>query len=141
MYTNPVLFPQISNRESWIQIIQIADDDTGQLIALTDTNGNPLYSITLEISRPNIPGGDSGYGGNSLFYDWLSPDPIISATLANYIAIVDVGTIQVAVPKSVMSGLRGRTYDVFMTIDPINADDGRQLFIGRLPVLFGGKNT
>ncbi len=35
MYENPVLFPQISNRESWNQIVQIADDDTGDLIALT----------------------------------------------------------------------------------------------------------
>jgi len=45
------------------------------------------------------------------------------------------------IPKSVMQTLRAQTYDVFLTIDPNNVDDGRQLLIGRLPVLFGGRNT
>jgi hypothetical protein len=139
MYENPVLFPQISNRESWIQIIQIADDDTGDLIALTDNNGVPLYAITLEISRTRMPDYSIGYGTNP-YYDW-GFDPIISATLADYISIVDVGTFQIALPKSKMQQLHGRTYDVFLTIDPINADDGRQLLIGRLPVFYGGRNT
>jgi hypothetical protein len=40
-----------------------------------------------------------------------------------------------------MQKLTHRTYDVFLTIDPINEDDGRQLLIGRLPVFYGGRNT
>jgi hypothetical protein len=57
------------------------------------------------------------------------------------LSIVDVGTIQIMVPKSVMQTLQPRTYDVYLTIDPNGEDDGRQLLIGRLPVLYGGRNT
>lgn len=143
MYENPVLFPQVSNRESWNPVIQIADDDTGDLIALTDSNNNPLYAITLSIEPAHMPGVWGGFGsapGNFPYYDFPN-DPIIQATLANYISIVDTGTIQIAIPKSVMQTLRARTYDVFLTIDPVNADDGRQILIGKLPVLYGGRNT
>lgn len=140
MYENPVYFPQISNRESWNQIIQIADDDTGSLIALTDGNGNPLYAITLEISRAGPPRSYGGYGVPFPYYD-LDCAPIITASLANYISIVDTGTIQIAIPKSVVTTLSPQTYDVFLTIDPNGADDGRQLLIGKVPVLYGGRNT
>src|ERR1700744_5033361 len=89
MYQNPVLFPQISNRESWLQTVQIADDDTGDLIALTDDDNNPLYAITLEIQPPRLPGGAGDFGGygTNPWYD-TSGGPIISATLADYITIV-----------------------------------------------------
>lgn len=141
MYQNPVLFPEISNRESWLQIIQISDDDTGDLIALTDQNNNPLYALTLEISAAGRHHG-GGYGtGPTPYYDF-DGEPVITGTLANYITIVATGTIQIFIPKSVMTSLRRtRTYDVFLTIDPNNADDGRQLLIGKLPVMFGGMNT
>lgn len=139
MFENPVLFPQISNREGWLQIIAIADDDTGDLIALTDSNNNPLYAITLEISAAAPRGGCGGYGPQP-YYDF-DGEPIISGTLANYISIVGTGTIQIQIPKSVMQTLGARTYDVFLTLDPNNEDDGRQLLIGRLPVFFGGRNT
>jgi hypothetical protein len=142
MYQNPTLFPQVSNRESWNQIVQIADDDTGDLIALTDSNNISLYAITLEISAAGPHHGYGGYGPNPTPYYDFDGAPVITATLANYIAIVDTGTIQIAIPKSVMTSLhRTRTYDVFLTIDPLNADDGRQLLIGKLPVMFGGINT
>lgn len=141
MYETPIYFPQISNRESWNQIIQLADDDTGDLIKLTDINNNPLYSITLEISAAGPPTSFGGYGvAPSPYYDWGGA-PVITATLADYISIIDTGTIQIAIPKSKMTPLRARTYDVFLTIDPNNTDDGRQLLIGKLPVLYGGRNT
>ena len=142
MYENPVLFPQITNRESWNQIVQIADDDTGDLIALTDANNNPLYAITLEISPARLPGGGGDFGGygSNPYYDSCG-GPIISATLADYIAILDTGTFEISIPKSIVQKLRARTYDVYLTIDPLNEDDGRQLLIGRLPVFYGGRNT
>lgn len=142
MYENPVLFPQISNRESWNPIVQIADDDTGDLITLTDSNNNSLYAITLEISAAGPNHGCGGYGTNTTPYYGFDGEPVITATLSNYISIVDTGTIQISIPKSVITSLhRTRTYDVFLTIDPLNADDGRQLLIGKLPVMFGGVNT
>ena len=139
MYQNPTLFPQVSNRESWVQIFEIADDDTGEPITLTDAEGNPLYGISLEIDRAGPHGNTGGYGVNP-WYDWGNQTRIL-ATLANYITILDVGVFQVVIPKSVMQCLRRGTYNVFVTIDPNNEDDGRQLLIGRLPVLFGGHDT
>jgi hypothetical protein len=122
--------------------VQIADGDTGDLISLTDINNNALYAVALEIS-PARPRGHTGVniGGTSPYYDDDDCSPTISASLADYISIVDVGTIQIMIPKSVMQTLRARTYDVFLTIDPNGVDDGRQLLIGRLPVLYGGRNT
>lgn len=141
MDQNPTLFPQISNRETWLQIVEIADDDTGDKITLTDVNNNPLYNITCEITPARPRGGDCGGYGQSPWYDDWGGQPSISATLANYISIVDVGTFQIMIPKSVMQTLRARTYDVFLTLDSVNSDDGRQILIGRLPVLYGGHNT
>lgn len=142
MYQNPTLFPAISNREGWLITVSIFDDDLDVPIALTDSNNNPLYGITLEITPASPRGHYGGYGNFvSAYYDDCGPVPSISATLANYISIVGVGVFQIAIPKSVMTTLRPQTYDVFLTIDPNNVDDGRQLLIGRLPVLYGGQNT
>jgi hypothetical protein len=142
MYQNPTLFSPVSNRESFGPIIvQIADDDTGDLIALTDQPagaGNALYGLNLEI-MPSHP--HRGPPSLSPWYDDCD-GPVITGSLANYISIVDTGTFQILVPKSVMKTLHaGRTYDIFMTITTNGEDDGRQLWIGRLPVLYGGRNT
>ena len=149
MYENPVIFPQITNRESWLQSVQVSDDDTGDLISLLDDNGNALYAIALEIRRSHH--GDSGYSGPSPYYDDAGCDAVIYANLAqgaapitagSYIAIVDTGVIDIQIPKSIMKTLHGRsTYDVYLTIEDTAGDDGRQLLIGRLPVFQGGSNT
>lgn len=139
MYQNPVLFPQISNRESWIQTIEIADDDTGEAINLEDANGNALYAITLEISL-SCSGNYWDRSNAWPYYD--DTIPTISATLADYLSIIDTGIVQIDIPKTVIAGLvGGRTYDVFMTIYDAASDDGRQILIGRLPVFYGGRNT
>lgn len=141
MYQNPTLFPAISNREAWQQIVKIADGDTGDLILLTDGLGAAAYAFALEIMEAEPRGGNlSGYGSSPWLSDVSSP-PEISASLADYIAIVDTGTIHIQIPKSVINSLRPTTYDVFLTISPVGEDDGRQLLIGRLPVLYGGRNT
>ncbi len=150
MYENPTLFPQISNRESWVQTVQIFDDDTGDLITLTDNNDNALYAVTLEIRPSRSRGGFYGVPPTP-YYDNGSGEPMIYSTLAqgspaiksgNYISIIDTGTINIQVPKSRMQTLRrSGTWDVFMTIDDTANDDGRQILIGKLPVFFGGRNT
>lgn len=141
IFENPVLFPAISNRESFVQTIQIADDQTGELITLTDSSNNPLYAIYLEISPPRR-GHSGGYVGNyaSPYYDGCG-EAVIAATLDNYLSITGDGTIQVQIPYSVMNTLSGNiTYDVFMLLADINNDDARQILIGRLPVYSGGRN-
>lgn len=150
MYQNPVLFPQISNRESWIQTIQIFDDDTGDLINLTDGVGNAAYSVVLEILPPRRHG-YSGCYSDAAWYDTGCDYAVISETLSQgsaaigsnpVISIVDNGTINIHVPKSYVETLRGhQTWDVFLTLNDDANDDGRQILIGRLPVFFGGRGT
>lgn len=139
MYQNPTLFREISNREGWLQIIQLADNDTGDLITLVDANNNPLYGLNIEITPAQPRAHLTGYGPTPWYDDFC--EPILSGSLADLISIVDVGTIQIMVPKSKMQGLRASTYDVYLTITDVASDDGRQLLIGRLPVLYGGRNT
>lgn len=149
MYENPVLFPQVTNRESWRQILQLADDDTGDLITLTDGNGNSLYTITLAVEPARPRGGTGGYGDGSA-YDGDACAALILQTLSAgsgvtsnpALSILDTGTVQIFIPKAQMQTLRGaRTFDVFMTVYESDIDDGRQLFCGRLPVIYGGRNT
>lgn len=139
MYQNPTLFPAISNRQSWRQVVELADDDTGDLILLTDESGAALYAIALEItaSNPTSHWQRSTYPSS---YDG-GCDPSISASLSDYISIVGTGTIQISIPKSVIATLSPQTYDVFMTITDTAEDDARQILIGRLPVLYGGRST
>jgi hypothetical protein len=163
MYDFPTLFPAISNRETWLQTIQIADDNTGDLITLTDSSNNPLYQIYLEISPPRHHGG--GYGGYGGYGPYSSPyygnegEPLIFASLADYISIIDVGTFQIQIPYTIMQKMRGgRTYDVYLrlegstapgdfsldfgvdfSIGPGNLGDARQILIGKLPIAFGGR--
>jgi len=151
MWTNPVLFPSITNQESWVQTVQICDDATGDLITLVDPNGNTLYSVDLEICRPR-PGQVYGYAGYAPYYDNESSQaPLIFQTLAQgapalggnqYITITDIGTISIQLPRSMMQSLSGDlTYDVFLNIGDPAHDDGRQVLIGRLPILWGGKTS
>lgn len=143
MYEFPVLFPAISNRESFVQTIQIADDETGDLITLTDNASppNPLYAIYLEISPPRNRGGCGGAYASPYYYDY-GISPLIMATLSNYITIIDVGTIQVQIPYTVMQTLRRtETYDVYLRLEDVANVDARQLLIGKLPVHFGGHGT
>lgn len=44
MYQNPTLFHPVTNRESWSPVIQLADDDTGQLLNLTYTSGTGTFA-------------------------------------------------------------------------------------------------
>lgn len=139
MYENPVLFPLISNQETWFQIIQICDDQNGDPIVLLDSSGNPLYAIYCEISPPR-DGRESHGGGYSNAYYGSYGEPIIFASLADYITIPDVGTIQIQIPYTVMQTLRGtRTYNVYIRLVDEMSDDARQILIGRLPVAFGGR--
>lgn len=138
MYEQPVLFPAISNRESWVMSVQISDDQTGDPITLTDGSGNPLYAIYLEISPPRNRGGYSGNYSDP-YYGNGSGEARILATLSNYLSIVDVGAIAVQIPYTVMQTLRiSETYDVYLRLEDVAGQDARQLLIGKLPVQFGG---
>lgn len=142
MYEQPVLFPAISNRETWFQIIQICDDQTGDPIALLDSSGNPLYQIYCEIVACQN-GGGGGFGGGYGEFGWYGgglDGALIHASLADYITIPDIGTIQIQIPYKIMETLRAatRTYNVYLRLVDEPNGDARQLLIGRLPVIFAG---
>lgn len=142
MYQTPTYFPAVSTRETWTQVIQLADGDTGDLIELKDDSGHPAYSFALEIIEAAPVANRTGYGS----FPWGLDDcttPIITASLDDgRIMIVDTGTISIVIPKTAMQSLLPRTYDVYLTITSVDdTKDGRQLLIGKLPVLYGGRNT
>jgi hypothetical protein len=139
------------------------------LVALTDSNGVPLCQIYLEISPPRHHGGGHGYGPYSSPYYGNEGEPLIFGSLADYISIIDVGTIQINIPYTVMQKMRGSmTYDVYLRLESLqsgidvngdfssdfsgdfnvvqssvssNQPDARQLLIGKLPIAFGGRGV
>lgn len=103
------------------------------------------FQFEIRGETPNNTG-----AGYIAWYDFGTPDdqgPILQATLANYIDIVDIGVLQINIPESVFktildvpynsqSNTYARTFLACMTMtDSINT---RQIFTGRLPVLYGG---
>jgi hypothetical protein len=91
----------------------------------------------LEISPPRDRGGYSG-SYSSPSYDYAG-QALILATLADYLTIIDVGTIQVQIPYTVMQTLRGGlTYNIYLRIVDAANVDARQLLIGTIPVVYGG---
>lgn len=130
MNQNIFQFPEVTNREDWSQIVGINDAETGLAVDLTG------LTFQCEVRRmpPRVQG--SGYGA---FYDigtvnWDAP--VLTAALGSGLTVIDIGKLQISFPESKMRALDPGTYAVALT-----ATDGtatRQIFLGRLPVLFGG---
>lgn len=132
MYANPVLFPQVTNRESFAPIIGIYDDADGSPVDLTG------LTFQLEIRR-------AGYGSGHFaspmvpFYD-DAPEaaPVLKASLGSGIAVLGVGVFQATFSETQMRTLCAGTYSIACTATDGSAAGARQLFLGRLPVLDGG---
>lgn len=98
-------------------------------------------AFELEIRRWKISQGggsfDDGYStGNNIGTYSSEGGPIISAQLGNGILITDIGYLQILIPVSVFGTLHSRTHLVAMTMtDSVNT---RQVFVGELPIQFGG---
>lgn len=94
------------------------------------------YSFDMEIRRTGARFDGSGYIPR---YDFGVPDehgPLIQATLGNGVLITDIGVLQILIPVSTFQMLRGGTYSAAMICsDGVNT---RQLFVGQLPVQWGG---
>ena len=97
--------------------------------------------------RGDSAGTWSGYSAN---YDWGLPNDqgaVMRATLGNGIMIVDLGYFNVFIPESQFRGVLdipfnsqsntvARTLMASLTLtDSVNT---RQLYVGRLPIIFGG---
>lgn len=93
-------------------------------------------TFKFEIRRGGPRNTGSGY---STWYDFGIPDehgPLLSASLGDGISHVDVGIIQIMIPEAMFRRLSTGTYSAALTVsDSVNT---RQMFIGQLPVQFGG---
>lgn len=145
MFINPVLLPQLTNRESWTLTVALFDDDTGDPIALTDTNGNPVVSFQFEV-RQSGPrsgygsGGWGGYGPYAGYGSYYDCGPILSASLGKGITLIDTGVFQVYFSETSMKSLWSGTWDVGCTVASNDGVDVRQIFLAKLPIL-GGRVT
>jgi hypothetical protein len=112
----------------------VNDDDTGDLIDLTDC------AIQIEIRRVRNAGGYGldGYGPNYSVgsYDWCAP--ILTASIGNGVDIVGLGAFQIYFSETQFRSLAAGMHSINATLASPDGVDVRQLFLGRLPILFGG---
>lgn len=130
MYIWPVLFPPVSNREDWFQILSLNDDDTGAAIDLS--------GLTFQLEIRNLQDGSTSQYNISSFY-YASASPIITAALGTGLTVVDVGKLQIEILETKMRALNPGTYQVACTCT--DGTKTRQLFVGRLPIIDGGVTT
>lgn len=99
-------------------------------------------TMQLEIRRIRNAGDGYGLDGYSDTYgEWGSVEcnaPILSASIGNGISIVDIGIIQIYFSETSMRSLGRGMHSVASTLASSDGVDVRQLFLGRLPVFFGG---
>ena len=132
-------------------LITIADFDgdatmVGYVTSYTPTTGALVVQVSLKFQL-EIRSLDQRHRRDdySPWYDWgggPSPDsgqPIILASLGQGLTIVDVGYLQINIPASIIQRLQLRTYMIALAMT--NSVDTRQIFIGELPMLYGGIQT
>jgi hypothetical protein len=94
------------------------------------------FTFQFEIRRTGPGWPTTDY---SAYYDFgiSAQSPVLTASLANgYLTVIDVGALQIRIPEVIFKSLNGGTYGACLTLtDSVNT---RQLFIGKLPVIWGG---
>lgn len=132
------LFPPVSTRETFIQTVSLNDEDTGDVIALVDDDDDPVVTIKVELQLA----GPRPLGPRYPYYDDPLTTPELSASIGSGITIMDDNTFEIRFTKTQMASLMPGTYDLYCTIaDADNPDNCRTLILGRVPVLYGGRNT
>ena len=119
----------------------------GYATGYTPATGMLTIQVGMQFSfeiRSQDHHGHRGFGEDySQWYDWgggppggPGSTPIIQATLGKGLTIIDIGFVQINIPVTLMQRLRAKTYGVAMAMtDSVNT---RQIFIGKLPMLYGG---
>lgn len=101
-----------SNRAGFSRTFEVIDDDTGDLIDLSDCE------IAFEARDP------------------VSRTTVLSASVGSGVTVEDTGVFNVAFTAAQMRALCSKTYEVGCTIS--NADsEPQQIIIGSLPILDG----
>lgn len=105
---------RVSNRADWIDVVEITDAETGELIDLTEA------SIVLEL-RPQFD------------FDCA---PLLTATTGNgKIVVVALGQVQFTFSRDEMIAIRPGTYDAGLTVSRTGITE--QLIIATVAVLDG----
>ena len=119
----------------------------GYVISYSSTTGSLVIQFglmfQLEIRSQDHNHHSFGDTGYSQWYDWgggvAGGTPLITATLGQGLFVIDIGKLQINIPEAVMRRLHHKSYLIsLVTSDSVNT---RQIFIGKLPILFGGLNA
>jgi len=122
----------------------------GYVTSYTKSTGTLVCQIGVSFQF-EIRGDSAGtYSGYSANYDWGLPNDqgaILRATLGNGITIVDQGYFIIMIPEVQFRGILDIPYNsqsntvsrtLMASLTMTDSVNTRQLYIGRLPVLFGG---
>ena len=137
--------------------IKIVDTATGlnQLLGYVTSYSATTGALTCQIGwtfQFEIRGDPplSITGGYVTWYDFGTPPdtgPLLAASLANYISIVDVGVIQVEIPEIIFKGVLdspysavsgGSTRTLMASMTMTDSVHTKQVYRGRLPIVYGG---
>lgn len=119
---------------------------SGYVMSYTSGNGSLVVQVglmfQLEIRSQDRHGRSFGDFDYSQWYDWGGGPvgtPLLIATLGQGLTVVDLGYLQINIPEAYMRRLTNKSYLISLVCsDSVNT---RQLFVGKLPMIFGGVNA
>ena len=120
---------EASNRASYIECIEILDQETGEPIDLSDVQEIVFQAISDIYQNFVQFGYGLGFGG------YIGAQMITATLSGGKITIVQPGVFQVAFTRSEMNTLPGGDYNVGVTI--VKDDITTEIIIGILPVREG----
>lgn len=134
MDIEPITFPAVTNREAWSQLLKLMDVDENEALDLDD------LTFVCEVRRTGGSQWDNSGYGSTYSSGSLDPNcqPMITLTNDDGITVVGDGEVEIYMTVEQMRTLAPDTYSIAMTARTSDASDTRQVFLGRLPVIFGG---
>jgi len=131
---NPVTIADVNPANSMTGYVTSYASGTGALVCQIGV------TFQLEIRRSEqLDDWDWGYTTQWAYGTLLTDAPLIVASLGNGLSIIDLGRLLIRLPETTIRKLTHRSYHLNLTCT--DSYDTRQLFIGHLPMLYGGVST
>jgi len=128
---NPVTIADANPANSMTGYVTSYATGTGALVCQIGV------TFQLEIRRTEqLDDWDWGYTTQWNFGTLMTDAPLIIASLGNGLSIIDLGRLQIRIAEAIMRKLTHRSYNLNLTCT--DSFDTRQIFIGHLPMLYGG---